>query len=156
MLITTGGSPLSVSLAHPVPAPALISPTPLYRRSLTAVEADRLLGNLKGNRFELFFHLCIETGAPPAAILAMQWHDLDESKLSPRGLDALARHTVEQARDRLFFGHKYIERGLLFADYNGGPVGPGYVLEHYVRPHLLRAGLPADLDLAPGPQHMGF
>lgn len=141
---------MSVSLAPQAPA------APLYRRSLSALEAERLLGNLKGNRFELFFHLAIETGAPPAAILAMQWHDLDESRLSPRCLDALARHTVEQARDRLFFGHKYIERGLLFADYNGGPVAPSHVLHEYVRPALLKAELPADLELAPAPVHMGF
>ena len=62
--------------------------------------------------------------------------------MTATAVEALKRHRTRQARERLALGPAWQDNDLVFPDAVGGPMEGRYVLRHYFRPLLRRAGLP--------------
>jgi integrase len=62
--------------------------------------------------------------------------------LTAMAVESLKLHRVRQAKAKALVGPAWQQNDLVFADAVGGPLEGRYVLRHYFRPLLQRAGLP--------------
>jgi integrase len=62
--------------------------------------------------------------------------------LTATAVESVKRHRAQQARERLALGPAWQDHDLVFPDATGGPMEGRYLLRHYFRPLLRRAGLP--------------
>jgi integrase len=63
-------------------------------------------------------------------------------RLTPPAIDALKRHRVRQAEEKLKAGGLYEDQGLVFATEKGTPLDPPNINRRSFKPLLERAGLP--------------
>ncbi len=123
-------------------------------------DARRFLEAIRGDRLEALYLLAVTTGLRRQELLDIRWEDLDLDRgtLKVRGTktagsrrpaslpapvaDALRRHRVAQAEERLKAGRAWQEYGMVFPSKAGTPQRGDTVLARSLKPIMARAGLP--------------
>ncbi|HXT16630.1 MAG TPA: site-specific integrase [Gemmatimonadaceae bacterium] len=134
-------------------------------------EARRFCDAVLGDKWEAFFILMVYSGLRPSEALGLLWSDLDGSvlrvrrslvrvpgqeafledtktprgrrviPLAPEAMDALQRHRRTQVEWRLRLGGAYRDRGLIFANEEGGFADLHNITGRHFKPILKAAGL---------------
>ena len=135
-------------------------------------QSRALLQAVDGDRLEALYVLALTTGMRQGELLALRWRDVDleGAALSVRGslsrsstgltvvepktvgrrhiplgiiaVDALRRHRVTQAAERLHQGPGWMDNDLVFANEVGKPIEASNLLRRSFEPLLKKAGVP--------------